>query len=161
MKKRNMIRIAIAAFWLSGTLGILAKYRGDVRDILWINLTGFCAVLLFLSFLFTYILRRMRPKKEGFHKIEYLFPAFIALMSLYPLLMLGSLTADFIQGPVIKEAVIADKWDPRRGSDQAKTTDGETFDFASKELKLEIGRKYRLKVLDRAGIIISAEELPK
>lgn len=28
MKKRNMIRIAIAAFWLIGTWGILARYRG-------------------------------------------------------------------------------------------------------------------------------------
>lgn len=140
--------------WLIGTIAIFAKYSLDERSILWMGLSGYCGVLLFFSYIFGYM--RTKFIKSRF---TYFLLVVFAVMLLYLLIMLGKVVADIATGPVIKEVLIEEKWDPRRGGDQVKTSDGDHYEIAGNHVVIEAGRKYVITVFEHSRLIVNSREI--
>lgn len=159
-RKRNIARLGIALVWLIGTLAVLAKYTGDVRSHFLIFLGGYCGVLILLSYFYFYManyIRRTANDRMGWFRF---FPlVIIGFLALYALVMIGGVLADTARGPVFKEAEIVSKWNPKRGGDRIKTSDGKEYELSGNHIKVEKGRTYRLKVLEYTNILLDATEL--
>ncbi|BFH62961.1 hypothetical protein [Paenibacillus azoreducens] len=157
-KKRNIFRIAIVLMCLVGMLVTFLKYTSGEREYLWISTAGYCGVLLVFSYIFTYVVSRMRLRKLGMTKMDSMFLIFLVLLSLFPLIMLGKVTADIAQGPIDRVVKIVDMWDPKRGGDRVSTSEGKEYEIASREVVIRVGHTYRIKVLEHSKLILEAEE---
>lgn len=91
-------------------------------------------------------------------KMDSMFLIFLVLLSLFPLIMLGKVTADIAQGPIDRVVKIVDMWDPKRGGDRVSTSEGKEYEIASREVVIRVGHTYRIKVLEHSKLILEAEE---
>lgn len=157
-KKRNILRMALIAFCLIGMLVVCFKYGGNVRKHLWIGIGGYSGVLFFFSFFPTYVFYRIRRRQAGPTKADLGFMAFLFLLSFYPLIMLGMVTADIVQGPIDKVIHVEEKWDPKRGGDMVKTSEGTQYEIADRKIKMREGGTYRVKVLKHSKLILEAKK---
>ncbi|MGG1658983.1 hypothetical protein [Brevibacillus sp. NRS-1366] len=140
--------------WIIGTIAIFAKYTSDERSFLWMGVSGYCGVLLLFSYILGYIMANyIKTKFSSFILLV------LAIMLLYPLVMIGYVAADVVQGPVIKKVVIQEKWDPRRGGDQVTTSDGDHYEIGGSQVTIETGHKYVIKVFEHSGLILHAREI--
>lgn len=157
-KKRNLLRMALIVFCLIGMLVVFFKYGGDERKHLWIGIGGYSGVLFFFSFIPTYVFYRIRRRRAGMTKADFGFMAFLVLLSLYPLIMLGMVTADIVQGPIIKVIHVEDKWNPKRGGDMVRTSEGTQYEIADPKTDIREGGTYRVKVLKHSKLILEAKK---
>lgn len=156
-KKRNILRIALLMLCLVELIAVGVKYEGHVRGFLWIGIVGYSAALIFFSYLFTYVVLRFGKRQSSTRTADLLFAIFIFLLSLFPLIMLGRVTADIVQGPVVKTVHIIEKWDPRRGGDRVRTADGKEYELGNRQIVMESGGTYRIQALEYSGMILAAE----
>lgn len=113
---------------------------------------------VFLQF-FSYIcLLSNPPRQAGPTKADLGFMAFLFLLSFYPLIMLGMVTADIVQGPIDKVIHVEEKWDPKRGGDMVKTSEGTQYEIADRKIKMREGGTYRVKVLKHSKLILEAKK---
>jgi len=157
-KKRNWLRMCLIALCSAGMLVVFFKYGGNERKHLWIAFGGYCGVLFLFSFFPAYVVYRIRRRQTGMTKADLGFMAFIVLLSIYPLIMLGKVSTDIAQGPVVKVIHIEEKWDPKRGGDMVSTSEGTQYEIAGREVDIEKGGTYRVKVLEHSRLILEAEE---
>ncbi|MBB3126783.1 hypothetical protein FHS19_001437 [Paenibacillus rhizosphaerae] len=123
-KKRNILRIALLILCLGELIAAGVKYEGHVRQFLWRGIAGYSAALIFFSYLFTYVVLRFGKRQPFTRKADLLFDIIMIYFSLFPLIMLGRVTVDIVQGPVVKIVHVVEIWDPRRGGDRIRTADG-------------------------------------
>ncbi|WP_145945939.1 hypothetical protein [Paenibacillus sp. Y412MC10] len=157
-KKRNILRIVLLMLCLVELAIVGVKYDGHVRQFLWMGIAGYSAALILLSYIFTYVVLRI-GKRQIFTRIaDFLFSTIIIYFSLFPLIMLGRVTADIVQGPVVKTVHVVEIWDPRRGGDRVRTADGKEYELGYKQIVMESGGTYRIQALEYSGMILAAEE---
>ncbi|MBJ9987609.1 hypothetical protein [Paenibacillus sp. S28] len=157
-KKRNILRIVLLLLCLVELAIVGVKYDGHVRQFLWIGIAGYCTALLFFSYIFTYVVLRYGKRQSVTRRADLLLAIFIFFLSLFPLIMLGRVTADIVQGPVVKTVHVVEIWDPRRGGDRVRTADGKEYELGYKQIVMESGGTYRIQALEYSGMILAAEE---
>lgn len=157
-KKRNLLRIVLLMLCLAELAIVGVKYDGHVRQFLWMGIAGYSAALIFFSYIFTYVVLRYGKRQSVTRRADLLFAIFIFFLSLFPLVMLGRVTADIVQGPVVKTVHVVEIWDPRRGGDRVRTEDGKEYELADKHIVIETGGTYRIQALEYSGMILAAEE---
>ncbi|WP_163874262.1 hypothetical protein [Paenibacillus favisporus] len=157
-KKRTILRIVLLLLCLIELAIVGVKYDGHVRQFLWIGIAGYSAALIFFSYLFTYVVLRSGKRRFFTRIADFLFSIIMIYFSLFPLVMLGKVTADIVQGPVVKTVHVVEIWDPRRGGDRVRTEDGKEYELGNRQIVMESGVNYRIQALEYSGMILAAEE---
>ncbi|WP_175472005.1 hypothetical protein [Paenibacillus naphthalenovorans] len=134
------------------------NYTSLERRILLIGIFSSTAGVIFYTYFLSYFFRT-RLKNRVRYKFGYLFVAILYLGLLYLIFMFGCFVTDIVKGPVTKEVVITERWDPRRGGDQVRTSDGHTYEMAEGYVDLQEGRRYKVKIFRASRFIIGIEQI--
>jgi len=139
-------------------LFVFMNYTSLERRILLIGIFSSTAGVIFYTYFLSYFFRT-RLKNRVRYKFGYLFVAILYLGLLYLIFMFGCFVTDIVKGPVTKEVVITERWDPRRGGDQVRTSDGHTYEMAEGYVDLQEGRRYKVKIFRASRFIIGIEQI--
>ena len=139
-------------------LFVFMNYTSLERRILLIGIFSSTAGVIFYTYFLSYFFRT-RLKNRVRYKFGYLFVAILYLGLLYLIFMFGCFVTDIVKGPVTKEVVITERWDPRRGGDQVRTSDGHTYEMAEGYVDLQEGRRYKVKIFRANRFIIGIEQI--
>lgn len=157
-KKRNVFRVGVVLLCLVCVLFVFMNYTSLERRILLIGIFSSTACVIFYTYFLSYFFRT-RLKNRVRYKFGYLFVAILYLGLLYLIFMFGCFVTDIVKGPVTKEVVITERWDPRRGGDQVRTSDGHTYEMAKGYVDLQEGRRYKVKIFRANRFIIGIEQI--
>ncbi|SDJ14394.1 hypothetical protein SAMN05421868_11858 [Paenibacillus naphthalenovorans] len=157
-KKRNVFRVGVVLLCLVCVLFVFMNYTSLERRILLIGIFSSTAGVIFYTYFLSYFFRT-RLKNRVRYKFGYLFVAILYLGLLYLIFMFGCFVTDIVKGPVTKEVVITERWDPRRGGDQVRTSDGHTYEMAEGYVDLQEGRRYKVKIFRASRFIIGIEQI--
>lgn len=158
IKKRNVFRIGVVLLCLVCVLFVFMNYTSLERRILLIGIFSSTAGVIFYTYFLSYFFKT-RLKNRVRYKFGYLFVAILYLGLLYLIFMFGCFVTDIVKGPVTKEVVITERWDPRRGGDQVRTSDGHTYEMAEGYVDLQEGRRYKVKIFRANRFIIGIEQI--
>ncbi|GIP37029.1 hypothetical protein J31TS4_03090 [Paenibacillus sp. J31TS4] len=158
LRPTNMARGLALAIWLAGTVVVLAIYQGEDRSALWGHLSGSCALLFFYSFLIPFI-ARIAKHQDLRSKVNYMFVFFYLAMLVFLLLRIGITLLDIAAGPITENVTIVDRWNPKRGGDHVKTSDGSNYEIHKEHVYMEVGHTYRAKLFRYNRLIISLEQV--
>ncbi|ALS24424.1 hypothetical protein IJ22_41270 [Paenibacillus naphthalenovorans] len=157
-KKRNVFRVGVVLLCLVCVLFVFMNYTSLERRILLIGIFSSTAGVIFYTYFLSYFFKT-RLKNRVRYKFGYLFVAILYLGLLYLIFMFGCFVTDIVKGPVTKEVVITERWDPRRGGDQVRTSDGHTYEMAEGYVDLQEGRRYKVKIFRANRFIIGIEQI--
>ncbi|PYI56228.1 hypothetical protein [Paenibacillus flagellatus] len=152
-KKRNIARIAIVLTGLIGAV-IAASYPSDERRVLWTEIGSGSAALLFYSYFVPYLRAVVKRKIAPPAPLRYLFLALLGVMLLYMVMLLGGGLLDAIREPETERVTIAERWNPKRGGDQVRTSEGDIYEIYAERVRLEEGGTYWVKTFRYGNAII-------
>ncbi|OZB98798.1 hypothetical protein [Paenibacillus sp. XY044] len=72
--------------------------------------------------------------------------------------MLGRVTADIVQGPIVTTIHIVDIGDPSPDGIHVQTADGKEYKLGDRQIFMESGGTYRIQALEYSGMILAAEK---